>query len=111
MDSILKPHVHQLIDDSEKAKKVLEMLEKDFTLWMKKGDEKYLKMCIMHTKQLECDISMIMEDCFCTGYRQNDSQAPIEDLCLAFARLNDLFEGFIKASLKFNPLYIFPGEF
>jgi hypothetical protein len=108
MDSILERDAQKVLHDTKTIKEDLERLEKDYSAWARKREERDLGSLMEDLKTAEIDVSTMTTDCV-SANSQRERNVPtvvFQDLHQIFVRLDALFSDLKKARSELQDTYI-----
>jgi hypothetical protein len=108
---ILRRDIRQLMRDTEKVQRSLDILEHDYAARGNQCRQNDLTQLIENFEQLECDVSTMLSDCTFLGrqYWKDHNLPLIDRLHLSFATMNTLFNDLKEIRLALSKTNINPS--
>jgi len=108
MNTILQKDLTTLMVDTERIKDDLERLERDYSVWARKQEEKDLADLLEDLKGAEVDVSLLLTDCVSAGCHcgENAPKVVFHDLHDLFSCLDKLFNDLKMAREQLEEAHI-----
>jgi len=108
MNTILQKDMTTLMVDTERIKDDLERLERHYSVWARKQEEKDLADLLQDLKGAEVDVSLLLTDCVSAGCHcgENAAKVVFHDLHDLFSCLDKLFNDLKKAREQLEEAHI-----
>ena len=112
MHLVIRGDIQQLVLDTGKVRRELDVLEQDQKTWAREREENDLANVIDHLKELEFDVSIMQADCVSIGYLQWEDGAwrILDSVHRAFATLDILFNDLKKMRTELKEAFIHSAD-
>ena len=112
MNLLIRRDIQQLVLDTGKVRRELDVLEQDQKTWAREREKNDLASVIDHLKELEFDVSVMQADCVSIGCLQREDGAwrIIDSLHRAFVTLNILFNDLKKMRTELKEAFIHSAD-